>query len=378
MPTRRRDGKASVARRFRLATRGGMARTTSRTSSSSPPASPILAPFIPTRYHPSPQRKQGKCWWHRVPRRRRDGKASVARRFRLATLGGMARTTSRTSSSSPPASPIPAPFIPTRYHPSPQRKQAKCWWHRVPRRRRDGKASVARRFRLATRGGMARTTSRTSSSSPPASPIPAPFIPTRYHPSPQRKQGKCWWHRVPRRRRDGKASVVRRFRLATRGGMARTTSRTSSSSPPASPIPAPFIPTRYHPSPQRKQGKACALSGMGREFPRLRVGLAWDGGCGPSKPAAQARESVCTQRDGSRIPSLARRACMGWRLWTIQARSASKGKRVHSAGWVANSLACASGLHGMEGSSGRRSVFCATVLPGAWGGRRPGPAACSW
>jgi hypothetical protein len=45
---------------------------------------------------------------------------------------------------------------------------------RRSRLRRDGKASVARRFRLATRYGMARTTSRTSSSSPPASPIPAP------------------------------------------------------------------------------------------------------------------------------------------------------------------------------------------------------------
>jgi hypothetical protein len=41
---------------------------------------------------------------------RRAGKASVARRFRLATPGGMARTTSRTSSSSPPASPLPAPL----------------------------------------------------------------------------------------------------------------------------------------------------------------------------------------------------------------------------------------------------------------------------
>jgi hypothetical protein len=40
-------------------------------------------------------------------------------------------------------------------------------------RRRDGKGSVARRFRLVARSGVARTTSRTSSSSPPPSPIPA-------------------------------------------------------------------------------------------------------------------------------------------------------------------------------------------------------------
>jgi hypothetical protein len=46
-------------------------------------------------------------------------------------------------------------------------------------RRRDGKASVARRFRLATRDGMVRTTSRTSSSSPPPSPIPASLPPWR-------------------------------------------------------------------------------------------------------------------------------------------------------------------------------------------------------
>jgi len=45
---------------------------------------------------------------------------------------------------------------------------------RIQPLRRDGKASVARRFRLATRSSVARTTSRTSSSSPPASPIPAP------------------------------------------------------------------------------------------------------------------------------------------------------------------------------------------------------------
>jgi hypothetical protein len=36
------DGKGSVARRFRLATRDGVVRTTSRTSSSPPPPSPIL------------------------------------------------------------------------------------------------------------------------------------------------------------------------------------------------------------------------------------------------------------------------------------------------------------------------------------------------
>jgi hypothetical protein len=170
MATHRRDGKASVARSFRLVTLDGMVRTTSRTSSSSPPASPIPASFIQAR---SASRANVGCC--RIATHRRDGKASVARSFRLVTLDGMVRTTSRTSSSSPPASPIPAPFIRGGEFSTCRMRALTA----AATRRRDGKASVARSFRLVTRDGVARTTSRTSSSSPPASPIPAPFIQAR-------------------------------------------------------------------------------------------------------------------------------------------------------------------------------------------------------
>jgi hypothetical protein len=128
-------------------------------------------------------------------------------------------------------------------------------------RRRYGKGSVARRFRLATRSGVARTTSRKSSSSPPPSPIPASPFPWRRvfnlpgSRSPVAASFQLAGFPFPRggefstcrmraftalamRRRYGKGSVARRFRLATRSGVARTTSRTSSSSPPPSPIPA--------------------------------------------------------------------------------------------------------------------------------------------
>jgi hypothetical protein len=67
---------------------------------------------------------------------------------------------------------------------------------------------------------------------------------SRIHPSPHASRGNVGWCRIATRRRDGKASVARSFRLVTRDGVARTTSRTSSSSPPASPIPAPFIQAR--------------------------------------------------------------------------------------------------------------------------------------
>jgi hypothetical protein len=175
----------------------------------------------------------------------------------------MVRTTSRTSSSSPPPSPIPAslhpspPSIPARFHPSPQRKQGNTPGHPA-RRHAAGTAKLpslgdsdlppwtewcAQQVGHPPRLLHLRRSRLPSIQAPRSIPPVHPGFPSSkppVHPFKPAAQAREY-ARPPRttpRRRDGKGSVARRFRLATRDGVVRTTSRTSSSSPPPSPIPA--------------------------------------------------------------------------------------------------------------------------------------------
>jgi hypothetical protein len=168
---RRWDGKASVARRFRLATWDGMVRTTSRTSSSSPPPLPISASLPPWRRVFNLPNAGIYCCGD-APLGRQSFRRSEIPTCHLGRNGAHNKSdillVSSTFADPGFPSPVAASF-----------QLAECAFTAAAMRRWDGKASVARRFRLATRDGMVRTTSRTSSSSPPPLPISASLPPWR-------------------------------------------------------------------------------------------------------------------------------------------------------------------------------------------------------
>ena len=82
---------------------------------------------------------------------------------------------------------------------------------------------------------------------------------------------------------------------------------------------------------QTKEPETDRLRLNHRATPRLYLdgfGLGWGISC-PSKPAAQARESGWPERAGMRIPSLARRACMGTTLHPSPQRKQGNTRRPH-------------------------------------------------